>query len=491
MTHLSNTLLASAAARAFCASALCVVACACSAGSKADGVTVTPGSEVRQGQTGVTLSLERAAGGLSKPTHVDLGDLVAVIDPSSTDQRLVLTVTVPHGAITGGRALSVETPGGAITEDDVILVTPISASPTGKDSSAGTLNHPFRTLARALSVAGPNDTCALAAGTYNAKAGEAWGYVPPDSLTISGESTSTTVLEGPAAAAFMPAGTLTLQNLSFSGFGSAVTITETAQLNLQLVAVGGGGEGIVLGGAGTTVGLGGGSIDSTNYGIEVDSTCVDCSLSLNGTKLTQSADGPILQVSKLSQHTKLTLLSAVLKGGTFVADPTATLHIEDSQLTGNGANAALNFGGTQLYASGSTFTAGSGPYGINLESGLMTLDSDVVEGNQYGVYQLGGTSTVRNTKISGYSSIGFYFASGDLDLGTAMERGNNSFVADSDGAYGLYVDTNTTPLSCSNTSFDGVVPPTSVVLNSGTDLLQQAHQYVLTAGKTISFYNVP
>ncbi len=457
----------------------------------ADGVTVTPGSEVRQGQTGVTVSFERASGGLSHPTHVDLEDLEVVVDPSSTDQHLLLTVNVPHGAISGGRALSIESAGGTINQADVIDVTPISAGPSGDDSNLGTTNEPFRTLKQALSVAGPNDTCVLSAGTYDVTSGETWGYTPPDALTLTGDSASGTVLQGPAAASLTPAGTLTVQNLSFSGFGSALAITETAQVSVNDVTIDGGGEGIVLGGAGSMVMVSGGSIASGSYGIELGGTCDHCTLSITGTTLTESGDGPILQVSKMAQHSDLSLQQATLKGGTFVADATATLSIQDSTLTGNDANAALNFGGATLDTTGSTFTAGTGPYGINLASGVMALNDAQVAGNQYGVYQLGGSSTVRNTKITNYSSIGFYFASGDLDLGTATQAGNNSFKAAADGAFGLYVDTSTSPLTCSNTSFDGVVPATSVVLDSGTDLLEQPHEYVLTPTKTISFYNVP
>ena len=51
----------------------------------------------------------------------------------------------------------------------------------------------------------------------------------------------------------------------------------------------------------------------------------------------------------------------------------------------------------------------------------MTLADVTVKGNEYSVYQLAGTSKVRRSHFTGYSSIGFYFAKGDLDLGTAKE----------------------------------------------------------------------
>jgi hypothetical protein len=349
-----------------------------------------------------------------------------------------------------------------------------------------------------LLVAGPGDTCQLAAGTYDEQDGETWGYAVPEQLTISGDSATTTLLQGPAQAspsatassALQPTAALSLQNLALADFDAALNLTQTAQLSLQDVAIRGSGEGIVVGGAGSTVKLVNGSIDSAAYAIELGSTCDGCTLDINGSTLTESGDMPLIQVAPAAQRSALSLENAQTKGGIFVADAQATITIDGGTLEGNGDNAALNFAGVTLDAKGATFTAGSSPYGINLKAGTMTLTDVTVHGNQYGVYQLAGTSKVRGTKIDGYASIGLYFASGDLDLGTATDAGDDTFVGTAPEAYGLYVDTNTSPLTCSNVSFDGMVPKDGVV-QAGTELLMQPDEFILTPGKTISFYNVP
>jgi hypothetical protein len=464
----------------------------------ADGVSVSPSSEVRQGQAGIKLSFGRAAGGLASPSRVALEDLVVTVDPSSTDDRLLLTVSVPHGARPGPRALSFGTPSGTTTRADALDVTFISVGPEGNDSQLGTTSSPFRSLKQALQVAGAGDTCLLEAGTYDEQDGETWGYAVPEQLTIAGDSASTTLLQAPAHAspsavassALEPSAALSLQNLALADFDAALNLTEPAQLSLQDVAIRGNGEGIVVGGAGSTVKVVNGSLDSAAYAIELGSTCAACAVDINGSTLTESGNMPLIQVAGAAQHSALSLENARLLGGIFVADTQATMTVDGGTLEGNGDNAALNFAGLKLDAKGTTFSAGSSPYGINLKAGTMTLTDVTVHGNQYGVYQLAGSSTVRRTKIDGYASIGLYFASGDLDLGTATEAGDDSFVGAAPEAFGLYVDTNTSPLICSNVSFDGVVPESGTV-QAGTDLLSQPDQYILTPGKTISFYNLP
>jgi hypothetical protein len=497
----TTSMAARASSRALGVSALVWLA-ACSgathAEKTADGVSVSPSSEVRQGQAGIKLSFGRAAGGLLNASRVALEDLMVAVDPSSTDQRLLLTVSVPHGAQPGPRALSFGTASGTTTQADTLDVTFISAGPEGQDSQLGTTSSPFRSLKQALLVAGPGDTCLLEAGTYDEQGGETWGYAVPGQLAIVGDSASTTLLQAPAhvspsalaASALEPSAALTLQNLTLADFDAALNLTQPAQLSLQDVAIRGNGEGIVVGGAGSSVKLVNGSIDSAAYAIELGSTCAACALDINGGTLTESGDMPLIQVDPAAKQSALSLENAQTKGGIFVADTQATVTIDGGTLEGNGDNAALNFAGLKLDAKGATFTAGSSPYGINLEAGTMTLSDVTVHGNQYGVYQLAGSSKVRGTKIDGYASIGLYFASGDLDLGTATEAGNDTFVGTAPEAFGLYVDTNTSPLTCSNVSFDGVAPESGTV-RAGTDLLSQPDEYILTPGKTISFYNLP
>ena len=462
-------------------------------------MTVTPASEVRQGQTSIEVSFGRAAGGLSNVTHVDLEDLSVAIDPKSSPEQLLLDVTVPHGAAIGPRTLTFDANGETITQSAALDVTPITAGPEGLDSQWGTAHSPYRSLGQALAVAGPGDTCVLEAGTYDAESGETWGYAVPDAVTLTGESAAETVLEGgvhpaPSAtgtglAALNPLGSLTVQKLSLADFDVAVDLARPAQVSLEGVAIRGNGTGLVVAAGGSSVKLTGGSVDAAAGAVEVAAACDACSLTIDGTTLSESNTAPLIQISEGSHHGVLSFKNAELDGSVLVLDRQATMTIEASHLRGNG-NAALNFSGAQLDVTGSDIRADLGPFGINFNGGKMTLTDVTVEGTEYGVYQLAGTSKVRGSKFTGYSSIGYYYAAGDLDLGTATEAGNNAFVGVGAEAYGLYVDTDTTPLTCSNTSFDGVVPEPHTV-KADTEIVNEGNEFLLVPGRMISFFVVP
>jgi hypothetical protein len=461
---------------------------------------VSPANEVRQGQTQIALRFSRASGGLSNPSRVDLEDLTVTVEPTSTDQELQLAVSVPHGAAPGWRTLSVDTGSGTTSQANVIDVTAITVDPSGQDSQLGTTSSPFRTIKQALSVAGSGDTCLVHDGQYGEQSGETWGYAVPEALTISGDSASATTLQGPAhaspsadsadASAFEPSAGLTLQALALIDFDVAVNAMQPAQLSLQDVAIRGRGKGVVVTGAGSTIELQNGTIDAGDYAVEFGSSCHGCTLSISDTVLSESGDGPLIEVSPTAVRSRLSFEKSRTTGGITVEDAQAIVTVNGATLTGNGDNAALAFAGLTLDATGSTFSAGAAPYGIDLKTGTMTLSDVTVHGNQYAVYQLAGSSKLRGCKLDGYDSIGLYFASGSLDLGTATDAGDDSFTGSGPEAFGLYVDTNTTPLSCSNVSFDGVVPKAGTV-QAGTDLLSQPDEYILTPGKTISFYSVP
>jgi hypothetical protein len=436
---------------------------------------------------------------LSKPSRVDLEDLQVEIDARSSDQQLLLDVSVPHGAALGSRTLTIDTPTGTLTQASALEVAPITVSPSGLDDALGTPSSPFRSLQQALLVAGAGDTCLLKNGTYDQANGESWGYAAPDQLTVMGESAAETILQGPerdlprvpgpASPPLLPSAALSLQQLSLIGFDVALAATAPVQLSLQDVVIDGG-TGIVAQGAGSSVRLEGGSIDSSDFAVELGDGCSGCNLSIDGTTLTESGAGPLVQVSKAAQQSQLSLKQMHLTGGMLVLDAQAALSIDGGTLIGSGVAPGLDFAGLTLDVTGAAFKAGSAPYGLSLRTGTITLTDSSVEGNQYGIYQLGGSSKVRSSKISGYASIGIYFATGDLDLGNATEAGDNSFAGAGADAFGIYVDTNTSPPTCSNTSFDGVVPDAGTV-QAGIDLLMAPGEYVLAASKTITFFRVP
>ncbi|HTA19329.1 MAG TPA: DUF1565 domain-containing protein, partial [Polyangia bacterium] len=191
-----------------------------------DGMTVSPSPTLRQGQTGVSLTITRAAGGLAGATAFDLGGLVAARQPQSTDTRLVLDVSVPHGVALGARTLTITEASGDVSIPNLVEVDPITSGPAGADTNLGTADAPFRTLKQAIAASGAGDTIQLLDGMYDATSGETWSYTLPANVTIVGQSVTGTNVAGPlvdgavtpgSMGLVAPAG-LTMKSLTLSAF---------------------------------------------------------------------------------------------------------------------------------------------------------------------------------------------------------------------------------------------------------------------------------
>ena len=220
-----------------------------------------------------------------------------------------------------------------------------------------------------------------------------------------------------------------------------------------------------------------------------------------------STDGAVLKAFRASGDLRLQKLSLIGFQHSLDVEVTAQVEIDDAELHGDvfinaagssltlervsieGKNAAINFFGESLSIADSELHAGTGSYGISLRSGTLSLMSSSVEGGNYGVYQLAGASRLRQARIIDFGSVGFYLAAGSLDLGSATESGDNAFEGRANTeAFGLYVDTGTAPVTCSNTSFNGVVPPAGTVQADTADV-SEPHQYVITPGQSVQFFD--
>lgn len=351
-------------------------------------------------------------------------------------RRLALVVgvgSVPVLAGCGGAHA-----GSANSADDAIVV-----DSHGSDSNSGTGSSPVRTLLRALKLAKPGDTVRLGAGDYTLAAGEQWGYAAPTPLTIRGDSSETTHLFGPAFnghPGLEVVGSLTLEHLELNGFGTALQQTAPGELLLD------------------------------------DVKLVNCTA---GVVVKDTASGATVQIN-----------ASQVSGGVFMDAADSQLSIDATDVDGTTSSAAVNFSGATLDISNSTLRAGATSFGISLRAGALSLLETSISGGNYGVYQLQGSSRLRHTQILGYASIGLYFASGALDLGTATEAGDNAFEDRAAGAFGLYVDTDTQPATASNTRFDGVMPEAAVVEAAGTEVAAPG-AYFITPGQRLTFFRVP
>ncbi|WP_394823636.1 right-handed parallel beta-helix repeat-containing protein [Pendulispora albinea] len=181
----------------------------------------------------------------------------------NTPTTLAFTVKVPHGAPLGKQPLTARVANGTVSYADAVTIGPIVASPDGRDSRdastidanpassaepAGTEGSPFRSLTKAISVAGEGDTILLRDGTYDAQHGETFPTITSHSpvtsapnvlagLTIKGESAEKTRIVGPSSevcavgkgqVGLALAGDARIESLDVSGFCEGVSVNAGA-----------------------------------------------------------------------------------------------------------------------------------------------------------------------------------------------------------------------------------------------------------------------
>ncbi len=490
---------------AFLAMSCTLAACQGAPGtSLADGTTVSPSPTLRQGQAAVSLVFTRAAGGLASAAAFDLGGLVVVRQPQSTDTRLVLAVSVPHGVALGARTLTFSDGSGAVSIPNVVVVGPITAAPTGADTNLGTTDAPFRTIKRAVDVAGAGDTIELGDGAYDGTAGETWSYTLPASLTIIGHSMTGTTLSAPLTGSAITPGTLgflapaglTMKTLTLSAFDTAISATGPGALTLNDVAVNDALTAAVRAdAAGVTVSVTGGALSATQDAILLSDNCASCTLDVTNASLTGGLmQGHAVEITAKATGSQVVFQTVQVRGDTSVLDATATLSVSASVFNENGteAESMINFAGRAIDVTNSSITLRTDNFGINLGGGTLTLSGVTIQGGNYGIYQLSGNTKARGTKISDYVFMGFYLAQGTLDLGTATEPGNNAFSTGTTGAlvFGLYVDGVTQPVTSSNTTFNGVEPPAGTLAADATDPIDVPGEYFINDGTTMSFWTL-
>jgi hypothetical protein len=498
-------LLAPPLVAAFLAMSCTLAACQDAPGtSLVDGTTVSPSPTLRQGQEAISLVFTRAAGGLASATSFDLGGLVVVRQPQSTDARLVLAVSVPHGAALGARTLTFSDASGAVSVPNVVQVGAITSAPAGADINLGTADVPFRTIQRAVAVAGAGDTIQLLDGAYDATAGETWSYTLPASLTIVGQSMTGTNLSGPLPAgaimpgtmAFLAPAGLTMKTLTLSAFDTAISATGPGAVTLNDVAVNNALTAAVRAdAAGVTVTVTGGTLNATQDALLLDDQCTSCALDVTNASLTGGLmKGHAVEITAKATGSQIVFQTVDVRGDTSVLDATATLSVSASTFNENGSEAEsmINFAGRAIDVTDSSITLSTDNFGINLGGGTLTLSGVTIQGGNYGVYQLSGNTKARGTKIRDYVFMGFYLAQGTLDLGTATEPGDDAFSTGTTGAlvFGLYVDGVTRPVTSSNTTFNGVEPPAGTQAADATDPIDVPGEYFINDGTTMSFWTL-
>jgi hypothetical protein len=400
--------------------------------------------QVRQGHGNIFVEI--SGKGLANISIAKLGDLPGLAQ-TNNDISAVLRFTVPAGATLGSHTLTVTSEKGVATKTNAVTITGITASPTGDDTNGkGTPDDPYKTLMKALSVSGDNDTIVLLDGTYN----EAWPVNVPANRTIKGTSLGGTKLQGPGAVNGLNfVGEASVSDFSMTGFNIALH-TVTSTFSAERVSVKSSTVGLLLQGDvdGTTSDSG---FDENNIGVYVLNTA---KLTMNNTSVSNNTNIGM----HVAQDAEATVTNSHFDSNTAYgvgATNNATLTMTNSTASQNNIGvAALNDADVTLASSSldqntqygiqaadnTTFTMTGGTASANafgmylLNSGQTVLEGVTVDGstNLYGIAYgpTGGSLKMRNVTISGGAGYGFAVGNNpsSVDLGTAGDLGNNSFT---------------------------------------------------------------
>jgi hypothetical protein len=512
-------------------------------GAVLEGVAVTPNASVRPGQGNITITVNQAAGGLASPTVFELGGLTVRADAASTDTMLVLKISVPHGAALGKRSLKFASAGGLFMAADVLEVTAITVAPAGVDSNPGSAASPFKTLKQAILTSGGGDTIHLLDGTYNLASGETWGYTIPDNLTIVGDSTEGTIIDGAGASGnpngFDASAALTLKSLTIQHFyngidmkkpSATVTMEDVALIshsyygiNIETAAMGStvnfsGAKGLInqpghqamyiYAVQGVTINVTNGKLQGGSYVIQFGGNCSGTKLNITNTTIEQLAmnsyDAVYVGVSGNAAGTEIVFNNVTVIGGLQDLDPKGTFTITGGTITAK-YGIGIDFSAKSLSVTGTTISMMSASAGISFHTeaqGLMSLKNVTVDGGGYGVQQTAkaGSAKLRGTTIKNTAYHGYYLSAGDLDLGTAAESGDNIFGAPtSTNYYCLAIQRGTganagAPVTCSGTAFAATGPndgqrPAPAMISADSGVITQAPQlYYVGTGDKLNFY---
>ncbi len=425
----------------------------------------------------------------------------------------------------------------------------IYAGPSGLDTNPGTASSPFRTLKKAVSVAVSGDTIHLYDGTYQAgPALETWGYVLPANVTIVGQSTAGTILDGQAMSfdGIDAPSALTLQSLTIENFQNGVDLkTPSSTVALTDVAIAdsanagiyvegpAAGSTVTIAGSKTaitqtaattgvelalvanaTVTMTGGSVTTGGDAFHFYGQCPGSALNISGTTITQTAhSGTYYAVynfppSPNTTPVAISIAGATIAGTVYDNDSTSTLTITGSTFTEvDDSGDGVDFYGKTLTISGNTTitmtASGSTPNtwrGVTYHSvagypSTMSLDHLTITGGGTAIIQDGftGSAKLRNTTITMQADDGYSINGGQLDLGTTGDPGNNALgLPTSGGSTWFALDifaagTASVTVTSSQSTIGGSIPAAAVIAPTGTTYAQSGQVYLVSPGSTLTF----
>jgi hypothetical protein len=471
-----------------------------------DSVTAVPTSAPQGGSAVITVT----GPDVSNPANFSLGDVRVSLQPGATATMFKLNVTVPHGVALGPKTLTFTTSAGRGSKENAFTVTAITAGPMGNDTSGnGSADTPFRTFKRALQVATAGDSVRLLDGEYRLADGETWMVPIPDKVTVEGQSAAGTKLIGPGETG----GSVSVDGLTFAGEGTVKNLTVTAfRANISIEK------------AGNVVALENvKAVGARSYALQISYQAMGAKVTLSGMdndftgsqstamllqgpmatltgtgagRIGPLANGYALQVTGVMSTVSLngyTLLAA--PGGyssVYCSAADATFRFEktrfEDQMQIHGAMNNLDLVDVTMVVPKTV------NYTVDFRGVKLNITGSTLEGSNYGVYQYNNMSDakIRGSTFKDYTYSGYYMQAGKLDMGTMTEAGNNTFTGPETG-WGLddHRQSATTPITCSNTTFNAFRPPAGEKRNPGPYQLTEPGKYrIQTVGNAIVFYEL-
>jgi hypothetical protein len=360
----------------------------------------------------------------------------------------------------------------------------------GSDACPGSQQAPWKTITHALSRATTGQTIHLAGGSYvyDSQRGEDFSAPVPEGVTLTADLSGEAVLLGLGAdtgLAFLGSGAAS--HLRLQGFGAGI-VAKTGEITLGAIELVDDGCGLRLTGdahasmsdaliTGGMVGIelhNGASLDLSDG--EMSGIGPTCVLGSRVVGLYNAASARLGAVKvhdsfglfELHNASSLEIAGSVIQrvgaagcglGSTIEVGEASSLVMHETTISEGhgpavyahsaGAQVEITGGSIQVHGNhglalgvasasidGTSLSGDGSGYGIDLDFGTLHLSHAAITHFQVGLHQAGGTTTMRDSAVSG-GSFGVLYLGGGLDLGTLAEPGKNLLQGNSDTA--LYV----------------------------------------------------
>ena len=417
------------------------------------------------------------------------------------------------GAVGGGGAAGA-TSSGAGGEGGGPPVAELFVDPVeGSDAGPGTEEEPFRTLKKALSIAGSGQTVHLFEGVYGVDNNDDFEAMVPDGVMIAAVVPGKAVLagtagktglrfegggaawglriEGFATGVIATAGALTLEGLELAENGAGIEIAGAATAQLLDSSIVGGLSGVVIGDVAKLWVIGGeirevgqpcGSFSAVSVRdaaqLAADGVFIldsPGSISLSDAAIVTITQGTVAGVGSAGCGAQAAILVAgladlQLADSTVEAVPGWAIRIVGAEgnagvvggsITGGSLGGISGYGALSVEGTVLTGLGDPSSCGICAGFGSVSVKDSKVELFGRGIeIDSGGQVSIRGTQLSGNRIAVHMDAGGFLDMGTSFDAGENTLLANAQTSLDIAVASSVVVQAVGNTWLPG---------NQGTD----------------------